>query len=296
MSKNNSRRQSYRLSFNEIQSQAEEYKRLRDDFNKKTKIIFQYLNSSNKEIEQFRKEAKDLRRNRDEINHKIRELKKTKFELIDKIKELKNQRTNLKGKDKSNSKNYYLIKKYEAETERLERSIEIDQLTIKEENRIIERISELTEKQKELLKYMEDHDELFQIEKDIDFIENQLDEIKVNLENLSKESQEFHEKMVTLYKEIDYINNQRKIKEEELIINKIKADEYHELFIKMLNQKKKAKKPKNSYSYKKHMERKIIENEIIKKNLASAIEKQKKGQKLNMFEARLLLERVNEED
>ncbi len=296
MSRNNSRRQSQQLSFGEIQSQADDYKRLRDEHNIKTKELFKYLNSTNKEIEQYRKEAKDLRKNRDEINQKIKEKKKKKYELIDKIKEYKNKRNNLKSKDKANGKNYSLIKKYEAETERLERSIETDQLTIKEENRIIERITELAEKRKELLKYMEENDELFQIEKDIESIGIELDNIKENFDVLSKESQEYHEKMVTLYKEIDYINDQRKIKEEELIINKVKADEYHELFIKMLNQKKRVRKPKKHYAYKKQMERKTIEDEIIKKNLAAAIEKQKKGQRLNMFEARLLLEKGTKEE
>ncbi len=296
MSRNNSRRQSQQLSFGEIQSQADDYKRLRDEHNIKTKELFKYLNSTNKEIEQYRKEAKDLRKNRDEINQKIKEKKKKKYELIDKIKEYKNKRNNLKSKDKANGKNYSLIKKYEAETERLERSIETDQLTIKEENRIIERITELAEKRKELLKYMEENDELFQIEKDIESIGIELDNIKENFNVLSKESQEYHEKMVTLYKEIDYINDQRKIKEEELIINKVKADEYHELFIKMLNQKKRVRKPKKHYAYKKQMERKTIEDEIIKKNLAAAIEKQKKGQRLNMFEARLLLEKGTKEE
>ena len=241
MSRNNSRRQPQHLSFGEIQSQADDYKKLRDELNEKTKQIFKYLNSTNKEIEQYRKEAKDLRKNRDEINQKIKELKKKKYKLIDKIKELKNQRNNLKSKDKVNGKNYSLIKKYEAETERLERSIETDQLTIKEENRIIERITELAEKLR------------------------------------------------------DELNDKRKIKEEDLINNKIKADEYHELFIKMLNQKKRVRKPKKLYAYKRQMERKTIEDEIIKKNLAIAIEKQKKGQKLNMFEARLLLERGTKE-
>ncbi len=296
MSRNNSRRQSQQLSFGEIQSQADDYKRLRDEHNIKTKELFKYLNSTNKEIEQYRKEAKDLRKNRDEINQKIKVKKKKKYELIDKIKEYKNKRNNLKSKDKANGKNYSLIKKYEAETERLERSIETDQLTIKEENRIIERITELAEKRKELLKYMEENDELFQIEKDIESIGIELDNIKENFNVLSKESQEYHEKMVTLYKEIDYINDQRKIKEEELIINKVKADEYHELFIKMLNQKKRVRKPKKHYAYKKQMERKTIEDEIIKKNLAAAIEKQKKGQRLNMFEARLLLEKGTKEE
>lgn len=295
MSKNNSRKQSQQLSFGEIQSQAEDYKRLRDEHNIKTKELFKYLNSTNKEIEQYRKEAKDLRKNRDEINQKIKSIKKKKYELIDKIKELKNKRNNLKNKDKANGNNYSLIKKYEAETEYLERSIETDQLTIKEENRIIERITELGEKGKELLKYMEENDELFQIEKDIESIEIELDNIKENFDVLSKESQEYHEKMVTLYKEIDYTNDQRKIKEEELINNKVKADEYHELFIKMLNQKKRVRKPKKPYAYKKQMERKTIENEIIKKNLATAIEKQKKGERLSMFEARLLLEKGSKE-
>jgi len=296
MSRNNSRKQSQQLSFGEIQSQADDYKRLRDEHNIKTKELFKYLNSTNKEIEQYRKEAKDLRKNRDEINQKIKEKKKKKYELIDKIKEYKNKRNNLKSKDKANGKNYSLIKKYEVETERLERSIETDQLTIKEENRIIERITELAEKRKELLKYMEENDELFQIEKDIESIGIELDNIKENFDVLSKESQEYHEKMVTLYKEIDYINDQRKIKEEELINNKVKADEYHELFIKMLNQKKRVRKPKKHYAYKKQMERKTIEDEIIKKNLAAAIEKQKKGQRLNMFEARLLLEKGTKEE
>lgn len=296
MSRNNSRRQPQHLSFGEIQSQADDYKKLRDELNEKTKQIFKYLNSTNKEIEQYRKEAKDLRKNRDEINKKIKELKKKKYKLIDKIKELKNQRNNLKSKDKVNGKNYSLIKKYEAETERSERSIETDQLTIKEENRIIERITELAEKRKELLKYMEENDELYQTEKDIDSIGIELDNIKINFDVLSKESQEYHEKMITLYKEIDYIIDQRKIKEEELINNKIKADEYHELFIKMLNQKKRVRRPKKPYAYKKQMERKIIEDEIIKKNLATAIEKQKKGAKLNMFEARLLLEKGSKEE
>lgn len=296
MSKNNSRKQSQQLSFGEIQSQAEDYKRLRDEHNIKTKEIFKYLNSTNKEIEQYRKEAKDLRKNRDEINQKIKSIKKKKYELIDKIKELKNKRNNLKSKDKANGNNYSLIKKYEAETEYLERSIETDQLTIKEENRIIERITELAEKQKDLLKYMEENDELFQIEKNIDSVGIELDNIKANFDVLSKESQAFHEKMVTLYKEVDYINDQRKIKEEELINNKVKADEYHELFIKMLNQKKRVRKPKKPYAYKKQMERKTIEDEIIKKNLATAIEKQKKGQRLNMFEARLLLEKGSKEE
>jgi len=295
MSKNNSRKQSQQLSFGEIQSQAEDYKRLRDEHNIKTKELFKYLNSTNKEIEQYRKEAKDLRKNRDEINQKIKSIKKKKYELIDKIKELKNKRNNLKSKDKANGNNYSLIKKYEAETEYLERSIETDQLTIKEENRIIERITELGEKGKELLKYMEENDELFQIEKDIESIEIELDNIKENFDVLSKESQEYHEKMVTLYKEIDYTNDQRKIKEEELINNKVKADEYHELFIKMLNQKKRVRKPKKPYAYKKQMERKTIEDEIIKKNLAAAIEKQKKGERLSMFEARLLLEKGSKE-
>ncbi|MCK4281153.1 MAG: hypothetical protein KAX10_03480 [Candidatus Lokiarchaeota archaeon] len=295
MSRNNSRRQPQHLSFGEIQSQADDYKKLRDELNEKTKQIFKYLNSTNKEIEQYRKEAKDLRKNRDEINQKIKELKKKKYKLIDKIKELKNQRNNLKSKDKVNGKNYSLIKKYEAETERLERSIETDQLTIKEENRIIERITELAEKRKELLKYMEENDELYQTEKDIDSIGIELDNIKIDFDVLSKESQEYHEKMITLYKEIDYIIDKRKFKEEELINNKIKADEYHELFIKMLNQKKRVRKPKKLYAYKRQMERKTIEDEIIKKNLAAAIEKQKKGQKLNMFEARLLLERGTKE-
>ena len=63
----------------------------------------------------------------------------------------------------------------------------------------------------------------------------------------------------------------------------------------MMNQQKKVKRPKKPYLYKKQLERKMAEQEMIKKQLESAIEKRKKGEKLNLFEARLLLEHENKE-
>jgi len=295
MSRNNSRKKQQYLSFSEIQTLAEDYKRQRDELNKKTKEIFNELKAKEKEIDQFLNEAKELRNKRDEINKKVQEFKKKKIELIDKIKNLSNQRNLLKKKDKESGKQYSSIRRHELEIERLERRIETDVLTIKEENRIIERINDLNAKRKDLLKFMEEHDELFQIEKDIDATQIELDDIKEQLDTLSKESQEFHEQMITLFKETDYLRDQRKAKEDELIENKKKADEFHELYIKMMNQQKKVKRPKKPYLYKKQLERKMAEQEMIKKQLESAIEKRKKGEKLNLFEARLLLEHENKE-
>ena len=64
----------------------------------------------------------------------------------------------------------------------------------------------------------------------------------------------------------------------------------------MMNQQKKVKRPKKPYAYKKQLERKMAEQEMIKKQLESAIEKRKKGEKLDLFEARLLLEHENKEE
>lgn len=288
--KNSSSRQQY-LSFTEMVQLAEDYKRQRDELNKKTKEIFVELKAKEKEIDQYRNEARDIRKKRDDINKEVQELKKKKYDLIEKIKEFVNNRIQLKKKDKTSGKHYASIKKIETECERLERSIETDVVSIREENNMIERINELTKQRKDMLTYLEEHDDLFQIEKEIDGIQGELDEIKEKLEVITKESQVFHEQMVTLYKEVDYLRDQAQAKEDELVINKKKADEFHELYIKMVNQQKKTKNTKKPYVYKKQFEREQKEQEIIKQHLESAIEKQKKGEKLNLFEARLLLEK-----
>ena len=97
------------------------------------------------------------------------------------------------------------------------------------------------------------------------------------------------------------LKEQKKKTEEELIDNKKAADAYHEQFLKVMNQRKTASKKKAPYNRNKKPERyqKINrynkeKNDELQKlketKLATALEKQKAGKKLNLYEARLILE------
>ncbi|HEY0088369.1 MAG TPA: hypothetical protein VGB37_05975, partial [Candidatus Lokiarchaeia archaeon] len=83
--------------------------------------------------------------------------------------------------------------------------------------------------------------------------------------------------------------------------NKKSADKYHNQYLESISKKSQISKKKRS-SYKKksggkiRKERKVFDKnqELMEKlkqdKLAAAIEKQKAGKKLNLFEARLILE------
>ena len=98
------------------------------------------------------------------------------------------------------------------------------------------------------------------------------------------------------------LREEKKALEEELIENKKAADAYHEKFVRVMSKIKKESKGKRpAYaSKKKHVSRgrSTFKNEELEKlkqdKLAAALEKQKSGRKLNLYEARLILESSKE--
>jgi hypothetical protein len=106
--------------------------------------------------------------------------------------------------------------------------------------------------------------------------------------------------MVEQYDQVNKLKEEKKKMEEELIENKKLADKYHEKFLRVMNQRKKRSKDKKTYRpikrskkpYNKVISKREKEIEKIKQDkLATALEKQKAGKKLNLFEARLILEK-----
>jgi hypothetical protein len=102
------------------------------------------------------------------------------------------------------------------------------------------------------------------------------------------------------YQIINDLKEKKKRIEEELIDNKKSADIFHDKFLGLMNQKKKFSKGKKQYKSsskksKKYHNANNQRNEDLEKlkqdKLATALEKQKAGKKLNLFEARLILEK-----
>ena len=293
--------QGFKLSFRDLQDLIEDFRKKRDDLNQKTKDYINNLQEIEIEINNTLKTAKDkYKKKRDYWNNKVKKLKEKKVEyknLLDNfIEEKKNlQKDNEKGKT---PKKVLSIKQIERKIDNLERKIEIENLDITQENALIDEIKELTEIKRDLFNEQQSTD-LFKIERKIEIVKINLNKIYEQLNKWSQKSQENHLKMQEFFQKVNELKENKKRMEEDLIENKKSADRYHEQLIELMNQRKKllrGKKPIKQYkksekTYHANKEKSEMMEKMKQDKLAQALEKQKAGKKLNLFEARLILEK-----
>jgi uncharacterized coiled-coil DUF342 family protein len=289
-----------KLSFRDLQLQIEEFRKKRDDLNQRTKDLINELQEIDNQIEAKLNVAKEnYQKKRDYWNSKVKKLKEKKNEykkIFDGF--IEEKKTIIKeNNSEGESKKVLSVKQIERKIENLERRIEIDNLDIPEENAIIDKIKELAQIKQEYLSEQQ-NSELFKLEKKIKIVKLNLNKIYEQLNKWSNKSQNYHAKMHEMYQSVNELREKKKSLEEELIGNKKAADEYHEQFLKVMNQKKKVTRGKKvqkferpiKKSYKVNNKRMEELERLKEEKLAEALEKQKAGKKLNLYEARLILE------
>ncbi len=293
--------QTSRMSFRDLQIQIEDLKQKRDELNKKTKDYINDLQNIELEITNSLKIAKEkYKKKRDYWNNKVKLLKDKKIEYKNLLDNLLEEKKKFQ-KENNNNKQVFSIKQIERKIDNLERIIETEKLAITEENTIVDKIRELTEMKQGFLSEQQ-NSELLRIERKIEIVKINLNKIYEQLNKWSNKSQENHEGMMEIYQKIDKLKEDKKNIEEELIENKKTADRYHEQYLKLMNQRKRTYRGKKPYRSSRRPTAKISQsikkNEMIEKikqdKLATALEKQKAGKKLNLFEARLILEKSKE--
>lgn len=298
MSRNNTKTsQNSQTSFRGLQILSDDLKKKRDDLNLKTKKFINGLQEIETDINTSLKTAKDeYKKKRDYWNNKVKILKDKKVEYKTLFEKLVEEKNLIQKKTKTSNK-IISIKQVERKIDNLERRIETENLDIAEENAIVDTIKELAESKQEFLAQQENSD-LFKLERKIEIVKINLNRIYEQLNKWSNKSQENHAKMLEIFQKVDELREQKKKMEEELIENKKTADRYHEQFLQVMNQRKKFSKGKKPYKPSKkpttvrsrhyHKKNEMIEK-MKKDKLAEALEKQKAGKKLNLFEARLIL-------
>ncbi|MHA1781933.1 MAG: DUF7121 family protein [Promethearchaeota archaeon] len=289
------------VSFRELQQQIEEFREKRDELNKKTKYYINKLQTIEEEIENLLKLAKtDYKRKRDYWNIKVQKLKQKKNEYKEILENLLEEKKKLQKNSniKNNTNNVLSIKQIDKKISKLERIIETENLDISEENSIIDKIRELAELKKKILAEQVGS-ELFKLEKKIEIVKINLNKIYEQLTKWSNRSQKYHLMMRETYEKINELKKEKERLEEELIENKKAADAFHEKFLRAMNQKKLLSRKNRNFKYRKNVkkpqkfEKKRLEEieKLKQEQLAIALEKQKAGKKLNLFEARLILEK-----
>ncbi|MFX1277280.1 MAG: hypothetical protein ACFFBP_07295 [Promethearchaeota archaeon] len=293
----------------EIQDQIELYREKRDELNKKTKDYINRLQEIESRINEYLRIAKDEhKKKRDYWNEKVKKLKDKKIEYKNLLDNLIDERKKLQKQNSDNLK-YGDLKQINRKIDLLERKIETENLDITEENSIIDTIRELAEEKQKILED-QNADEILKLERKIEIVKINLNKIYEQLTKWSNKSQDNHAKMLEVYDKVTESKEKKKKMEEELIRNKQAADNYHEKFLELMNQRKKLSKGKPSPKYqgksnkkpkkirpkyKKEKEAELLEK-VKKEKLATALEKKKAGKKLNLYEARLILEAQNLDD
>lgn len=289
-----------KLSFQELQLQIEEFRKKRDDLNQRTKDLINDLQEIDNQIEAKLNVAKEnYQKKRDYWNSKVKKLKDKKNEYKKILDGFIEDKKNIikENNSEGESKKVLSVKQIERKIENLERRIEIDNLDIPEENAIIDKIKELAQIKQDYLSEQQ-NSELFKLEKKIKIVKLNLNKIYEQLNKWSNKSQNYHAKMHEMYQSVNELREKKKGLEEELIANKKAADEYHEQYLKVMNQKKKVSRGKKLQKFERPVKKsykvdnkRMEELERLKEaKLAEALEKQKAGKKLNLYEARLILE------
>jgi uncharacterized coiled-coil DUF342 family protein len=292
--------QTSKNSFRELQLQIEEFREKRDDLNKKTKDFITKLQTIDIEIDKDLNTAKqDYKKKRDYWNDKVKKLKDKKNEYKEILDKFLEEKKNIlvKSKKGGDTKNYVSVRQIDKKIDNLERRIEIEKLDIIEENAMVDQIRDLAVIKQDFLAEQQNSD-LFKIERKIQVVKINLSKIYEQLNKWSNKSQDYHAKMLEIYQTVNELKEEKKVLEENLIENKKAADTYHEKFLRVMNKKKKeskgnqsnypSKKPRRP---KKQFSPRNNELEKLKQDkLAVALEKQKAGRKLNLYEARLILE------
>ncbi len=292
--------QTSKNSFKELQLQIEEFRQKRDDLNKKTKDFINKLQTIDTEIDNNLNLAKqDYKKKRDYWNNKVKKLKDKKNEykeILDKFLEEK-KKIIQKSKKGRGTKDFISVRQIEKKIDNLERRIEIENLDILEENAMVDQIRDLAQIKLDFLAEQQNSD-TFKIERKIQIVKINLNKIYEQLNKWSTKSQDYHAKMLEIYQTVNELREEKKALEENLIENKKAADAYHEKFLRVMNKRKKESKGRQSnYSSKKprfskrpSTHRNYELEKLKQKKLAVALEKQKAGRKLDLYEARLILE------
>jgi uncharacterized coiled-coil DUF342 family protein len=294
--------QNSRISFQELQSQIEEFRKKRDYLNNKTKDYINQLQNLDSEIGKYLNLAKEnYKKRRDYWNEKVQKVKEKKIEYKKMLEATYDEKKALQGFNTNNKtdKKFRSLKQIERKIEGLERIIETENLDISEENSIIDKIKDLMQEKQQYLADQQNTD-IFKIERKIQIIKINLNKIYEQLNKWSNKSQNYHSKMQETYQIINDLKRKKKQVEEDLIENKKAADNFHDKFLRLMNQKKKISKKQKNYkssskkfkkNYRSNSKREEKIEKIKKDKLATALEKQKAGKKLNLYEARLILEK-----
>lgn len=254
------------------ENKLKEITKIRDDLNNEANTQRELRNNLNNSIKDNLASAIEYRDKRDETNKEVKKYKKLRDKTNDELKKLewasgKKDRINL-----------------ENEIKRLDKTIETRVLTIRKENELVNKVTDLRKK-------LQDMEEDEKVQKEALQLKDKSEEYHAQVVKFSDEAQVTHEKMIEYFKKIDEIRAEADEAHNKFIKAKTDASKKHDEvkqtlgYIRKINKRlDKVKSKRRSHESEVTMKK----NREEKEHAEDIYQKFKDGKKLNTDELMLL--------
>lgn len=218
-----------------LRNKVKELKKERDDLNAKLRSKRDSIMSYYGEIDKLLKEAKKFKETRDEANKKVSEAKKKRDESNTKIAELNKKLSEFKGQSGGTMprREYEKLKE---EYEKLNWKMQTSPMSKQRETEMVKRLEqmEVRIREYELLKPAEK--EAVGTEKELRRVRKDADAHHARLLKESDDGEKAHGEMHEIYKKVDERREKAQKVEEEFLEVKKAVDEAHNKFVEALNE------------------------------------------------------------
>jgi len=219
----------------ELRSKVNALKKERDDLNTKLRSKRDSVMGFYGEIDKLLKEAKKLKESRDGANKKVSEYKVKRDEANKQIAELNKKITGLRGQNTGglSRHDYEAIKK---EHDELNWKMQTSPLSKEKEGLVVRRLEELEAQLREYELSAPAAKETVDLQKELKKARTVADGHHAKLMKESEDGEKAHAEMHEIYKKVDERREKAKKAEEEFLTIKKSVDDAHNKFVDTLNE------------------------------------------------------------
>lgn len=276
----------------EIEAEAREYQRARDEMNERTSRLARERNELNQKASEFFQRIRSMKNRDHEISNELTRLrleKEANFEELARIREelipLHEEFEKMKG-DPSISIPYHSLRREQRD---LEWKLQTTVMKMEEERNYVERIAKIQRKLKPAEERENLRSEIRKKQKNARALRARIAFIKARIPELVTESRAIREKLTEPIEKATEIRKAADEKHTEFLKAKEQADLMHQKFIDKLKLVKSCREQLSGVKGALKKKRSAATRKLIDQTAESAFEKWKTGEKLTIDEFKLLV-------
>ncbi len=263
----------------ELQINANDAKRKRDGLHEQSKKLAQERDDLNAKIRQIRNNINEHKTRRDEYNERVKHAKEQRNELL---KNQMNTRKKIKDLERNRSTTSGLnLNRLKQNLRKLETEQMTQPMSPQKEKKLIETIKELHQQVKEEEERLNQDPKLKEAVEAEKLLKQKAEKQHDTVEKIAKKAQEEHQQMMELLIQLDNLSKRTTEIQEKIVHIKIDADAVHKEFINYVNQIHDIEKQISSTEKTKDRRKKIADVSATQKQANDIYERFKKGEKLS---------------